>query len=477
MSLIDLDTPGSGGGMPLGACLLANDLPFSGDAAKILQMRIDGKSWKEIGEEFGKSPSGARKLFTDLTGITDYKIKGMELKKLASSDLDALKVPKMKKPKPKAGESELEAIAKAPKITIDDFTVSKPWEGYGSLLEDIPSVGTKTAAQRYNEVIDLANQGKGYLAISQATGLDIAMVDRIVWQDLLMKYDGNIWKAWQAKKTSQEGIKAVTDAVMKARAKGATIEEISKISGIPEDVLKKILGGDWKPSPFAAPLPGQPGYKPPKPKPHENPTGTPTKPPLGAGQPPPPGQKVTSPYFGGEEFPMLDIEAMRAMNPALTSEELAALKRYTGSYYTSVNSYLRTGQPSSAAGTVRAIDRAMAKSRTTAPMTVTRGMNLNGFNMGWIDDLNALKNTVIRDPGYMSTSNHINGVFHNAVRLEIECPPGTKGIYVQPFSSNSHEMEFLMDRNQPLKVLSVQKLPPPNLPGGAQWLVKARVIV
>lgn len=478
MTLIDNAINPGPPGATLGACLLANDLPFQGQAAKILQMRIDGRSWKEIGDEFGKSPSGARKLFTDLTGIKDYKVKGAELKKLVNTDLDSLKVAKPKVPK-KA--QTVDDIVEQSKIGPDDFKVSLDQldDDLSGLIADIKSKlpSDKNATKVYNEVIDRASKGEGYLSISKNTGLSIADVDRIVWQDLLYKNNGNVWKAWQAKKTSQEGIKAVTEKVMQARANGATLAEISNASGIPKDVLEKILKGDWKPSPFASPLPGAPGFKPPG-KPHPNPTGTPTKPPLGAGQPPPPGGYITDPIYGSSQYPMLDSVAMNAMNPAtLTAAEREAIRRYSGSYYTSVNSYLRTGQPSSAASTVRALDSAMAKARTVKPMTVTRGMNQNGFNLGFIDDMKSLKGSTMRDPGFMSTSNAREGVFHNTVRLEIECPPGTRGIYIKGMSSHSHENEFLMDRNQSMIITEVIQLPPPRLPGNPGWLVKARVLV
>jgi hypothetical protein len=101
---------------------------------------------------------------------------------------------------------------------------------------------------------------------------------------------------------------------------------------------------------------------------------------------------------------------------------------------------------------------------------------MSGFNLGNIADPTKLKGTIMKDPGFLSTSNHINGVFQNAVRLEIQCPVGTKGIYVQNISSHKSELEFIMQRGQTLRIMEVIKLPPPNLPGGAQWLVKAKVV-
>lgn len=85
----------------LGACLLANDVPLSGQALDIFNKRVQGRSWADIAKDYDlKSPSSARKLFTNLTGITDYKIKGDDLLQLAKGGIpDNLKAPKVKKPK------------------------------------------------------------------------------------------------------------------------------------------------------------------------------------------------------------------------------------------------------------------------------------------------------------------------------------------------------------------------------------------
>jgi len=68
----------------LGSCLVSNDIPFEGLAKDIIERRIQGQSWKQIADDFNLgSPGTARKMFTKLTGITDYKIKGNDLLKLA----------------------------------------------------------------------------------------------------------------------------------------------------------------------------------------------------------------------------------------------------------------------------------------------------------------------------------------------------------------------------------------------------------
>jgi hypothetical protein len=472
-------------GQPLGACLIANDLPFTGDANKILKMRVDGKSWKEIGDEFGKSPSGARKLFTDLTGIKDYKVKGSELKKLVNSDLDSLKVAKPKKPKPQS----VQDIKNTPKVTPDDFKYPN-MNQYGSIdSEDLidnlelwaKNMPNESVYDIWDTVRDMQKSNATYTQIANKTGMTLAQVDQVVWRQLLIDHNGNIYKAWAMKQTSQEGIKAVTEMVMKARAKGATVAEISEMSGMYSGAIESILKGTWKPSPFANPLAGEVGYgikgAAPKYNPHPEPTGTSTKPKLGTGQPPPPGQVVQSPYFGTDDFPMLDIQAMDAMNPKFTAAERSAIRSYTGSGYDQINRALRSGfVPSHLKNTIDALTSAIAKSGITTPVTVTRGMSMSGFNLGNIADPTKLKGTIMKDPGFLSTSNHINGVFQNAVRLEIQCPVGTKGIYVQNISSHKSELEFIMQRGQTLRIMEVIKLPPPNLPGGAQWLVKAKVV-
>lgn len=111
----------------LGACLISNDLQLSGQALDIFNRRVKGESWANIAKEYNlNSPNAARKLFTKLTGITDYKIKGDDLIQLAKGGIpDELKAPKIKTKKaPQPSAEKVVSAAtdvKPPNSMLDEW--------------------------------------------------------------------------------------------------------------------------------------------------------------------------------------------------------------------------------------------------------------------------------------------------------------------------------------------------------------------
>ncbi len=98
--------------MGVGKCSFSNGDKENG--LKVLQRRIDGKSWGEIKTEFGISSAQARAAFKKAGKITDYKAKGKALKGLLDqSVLDDLA---------SAGTSTAQAAVKA----IDNVLKSNP---------------------------------------------------------------------------------------------------------------------------------------------------------------------------------------------------------------------------------------------------------------------------------------------------------------------------------------------------------------
>lgn len=413
----------------MGACLIANDVPFEGFAKDLFDRRVQGKSWKEISDEFELgSPGKARKLFTKHTGITDYQIKGEDLLKLAKGGLDpSLLAPKVKK---------LKMIEQK----ISDKIV----------------VPQKLMIDGEEKVIQLWHDGVGqYTKLAQESGLTLEQVDQVVWREALKAADGDVFKAHQIKTTSQEGIKALRKHVFELRSNGYTVAQIVDHAGIPQDIVEQILGGTFKPSPFMDVLPKHPEFKPV----------------IGRGTRP-----VSR--FGSNDFPLLTDEEMQALYDPEVSKQ--AIQHYTGSGYSSINDGLRNGGLGpSLTDRVGQIDKTMKT--VTSPMTVTRGMGIDGFGLGFIGDgstqavTDALVGTIFEDPAFLSTSIAPGGVFHrtNGVRLEIEVPPGAKGVYVQRISNHKSEYEFIMARNTKMMVTSVQESPG-NI---ERFLVKARVIV
>jgi hypothetical protein len=422
----------------LGACLLGNDIPFTGLAKDIFNARVNGKSWKEIGDEFDLgSPSAARKQFTKLTGITDYKVKGQELLNLAKGGLD----PKLTAPKVK-------------KFKMTDANTGKAASG----IADIPK---KLMVDGEETVIKLWHDGVGqYTKLAQQSGLTLEQVDKIVWREAMNAANGDVWKAHLIKNTSQEGIKAVHQLVYDLRSNGYSVAQISSHAGIPEGTVKQILHGEWKPSPFMNVLPKHPAYNPP----------------IGG------GARPQSP-FGSKDFPLLtDAEMRQLYSGQLSTEVRSAVQGYTGSGYSTINGQLRGTYPASPSVTARIARMDQAMQVVTTPMTVTRGMSMDGFQMGYIGDgsaesiRNALEGVIFSDPGFLSTSIAPNGVFTQAVRLEIEVPPGAMGYYAQQISHHKSEYEYIMARDTNILITSVEEVPLAS-GYGTRWIVRGRVVV
>jgi hypothetical protein len=214
--------------MGVGACTLSNTPNGVGDA--MIQRRIEGKSWAEIAEEFGlPNPGAARSKFTKLTGITDYKIKGKELKKLVDSNmLDSIKGASAKVAK-KAVKQVDEAVKVSNAFDLPPTGPASPGPSQALLREaqkaqdDLKAAIAKIHA---DSVIDAKNHiddlygvlgGKvediwaeyqngvvGYLKLSNKYGVKMSDVDDIIWNNLV-KQERDIWKAYIEKPTSETG--------------------------------------------------------------------------------------------------------------------------------------------------------------------------------------------------------------------------------------------------------------------------------
>jgi len=122
----------------LGSCLLANDIPFEGLAKEIVERRVQGQSWKQIGEELNiGSPGAARAKFTKLTGIKDYKVKGQELLKLVKEGPGIPEAPTI--PKTPSKSAAQKAATEAKKVDVPKV-VQEDWRLFGqkqiNLIDD-----------------------------------------------------------------------------------------------------------------------------------------------------------------------------------------------------------------------------------------------------------------------------------------------------------------------------------------------------
>lgn len=426
----------------VGACLLANDNPFTGQAGDIFQRRINGESWASIAKAYDLgSPSAARNLFKKLTGISDFKIKGKDLIDLAEAGVP--NPPKVIKPK-KLGDP-------------------KPQDDMAKLgIVDIPE--TPLSKAMHIEVIQLHEKGFGYGKISGSTGMSIGNIDAAVWKSSLQKHNGNVWKAYLEKPQSEIGLKNLKNSIFNARKQGLEIDEIVKHMGVDKDVVNKILKGTYKP-----PGPGAGGF----PKPSFPTVANPKSPPKTSNSPttaqPP---KKLEPNFN--DFPKATEELLDKIHSPhqLPPVTRVAVERYTGSTYHEINGALRGNiEPTTRVKTlISGMDKAMTSLKQN--VSLTRGMNVEGLQMGNISgkQILGLKGKVVSDPGYLSTST--KPIFGGGgIRMNLEVPAGAKGVWAKPLSLHKHESEFILDRSTKIMITDVQEN------GPMSWTLIGRVIV
>lgn len=136
----------------------------------------------------------------------------------------------------------------------------------------------------------------------------------------------------------------------------------------------------------------------------------------------------------------------------LTSEEKAGISLYTGSYYNALNSGFRKGIfESHQLNTIHGIDSALAKAMPIKePTLLYRKVGSEAKDLGKLK-----AGDVYVERGYVSTSIS-KGVWSGTYKMNILCPPGAKGAYIQSISGHKAEKEFLMPRDTMFKVHRVR---------------------
>lgn len=465
--------------MSLGACLVSNEPAGLKDL--LIQARIDGKSWQQIADEFNfGSPSGARNAFKKITGITDFKIKGKELKAILDNGMvDDLKkaVPKKPKVQPikEAAEEVAPATAEAVKAA-DTFVSSTPGVSPGSLADKImqqklpgksylaDSNSTSTFSLHWNESIRLKagkavndlpinsqtltniitdlKSGTYYQTIVNKYGVTFADVDTINWylkmHDLSLSAQ-NIWLAYTQKVTSQTGLDAVKDMVWAMRKLGADVGDIATATGVPKNVVELIVKNEWK-----LPAPGSSTYVG-----FTSPSYTPSS---------QYSYQQTSSQLIGESNSFKDMTKGQAdawvdmLGKDLTPAQFQQLQAYTGSWYSTVNTTLRNGNyvDSDMARRIGHVDDAMAP--IPYNVTLRRGVGSNTFPGGVPSVGDAFT-----DAGYMSTSYGGSAGFSGRpYTLVIDAPAGTMARPLHQLSSFKSEREILLARGTKFVVTGVR---------------------
>lgn len=155
---------------------------------------------------------------------------------------------------------------------------------------------------------------------------------------------------------------------------------------------------------------------------------------------------------------------------SLSSDEMTANKRYTGSWYVEMNNVYRRGQRSDKQVVKYSEDltSSLRRAETKQPVVLRRGVNesdlafMLGFNGDtskmWanVDDINK-GGYAAEDKGFLSTSPIPDGGFSKAVELRIFTPAGTHAAYVDSISSHKGEKETILNSGSMYKVLKIEK--------------------
>ena len=426
-------------------------------ADALIQRRVEGKSWKEIADEFGyKSPQAVRTAFTKLTGLTDYKIKGPAIKTMFEQKKAGLlpDVPKIPKAAKKTAQAADKLVSETTKAPVEIPTSATP----ESKIEQITHKSHAPKSQfgdpdTYDKIVNMANASYKYGDIkSKFPTLSFDEIDGIVWNDLLQKHDGDIWKAFKSKPTSERGFNAVKKMIGDLRAMGCSAKEVSILSKVDQATVDAILKNRWKPMPpgtmFYTP-PSLPAVAKPSPGPLEVKGGPSFSVPT-----PPPG-------LGEYRYPTkkeMDDWIMSLGND-LNYGELDALRMYTGSGYRKINGVLR-GQirgsysiSQSVEDEVRSLSKKIDNTFRPAPQDMRLGRKTGANALGGRSP-SSLVGQVIQDPGYLSTS-IMESMWSGDIQFIIDVPKGAPIRWVDNISMNKGELEVLLPRNAKLKVKRV----------------------
>lgn len=456
----------------VGACTLSNSPDGMGDS--MIQDRIKGLSWKEIADKYQLgSPGAARTKFQKLTGITDFKIKGQDLKALVDNNLlDQLKGAVEKKAKKavaevddalKVAQAEAQAGEQGVQAVSKSFAEVMHQEAYEGALDSLTAKLDHYGESLIDSVTNMLDGGKGYMHIKSLTNLDFKQIDDIAWDHILIKNKGNVWDAYLEKPTSENGFNAVKGAWHDLKSKGLSDSEVMKALDMDDfykEVGDMINDGTWK-------MPSM-GSKTPiisKPK-----VSTPTYSGYSNPPPAPPQQNVvhyTDPKAASGGFqPRAETEYIdwtTKLGKDMTAEQLQAVQAYTGSAYHGINTGLRGG--SATGGYVSHIDQVFKE--IPFDTRVYRHVGSEAFK----GDLKALGGKVYTDPGYLSTAIKDGGFgASRPVKMVIDVPKGTKARYVDVISLNKGEKEMILPRGTKMLVTKIEQK------AGGQWIIHLTVM-
>lgn len=157
-------------------------------------------------------------------------------------------------------------------------------------------------------------------------------------------------------------------------------------------------------------------------------------------------------------------------NNELSEKEREGIRKYTGSNYVEMNSALRNNryETSYEKKTIDDCTAGLEKWRIAEDVVTYRGMGGASSFSAWtgidVNDLSkksvqdALIGTRLTEKGFMSTGVSTGSAW-SGIRLKVYIPAGSKGMYVDPISKNSGEMELLLQRNSTFEVKEIDSDP------------------
>ena len=153
------------------------------------------------------------------------------------------------------------------------------------------------------------------------------------------------------------------------------------------------------------------------------------------------------------------VESGNQWAEQLTTTQRSALRDYTDTSYSNINSSLR-GKSRFSAGNVEkatAIHQALSKATIPCACTVYRGAS--NAALGYLQNLSddELVGHVIRDGGFLSTTLQPDSPFMGNVQFEISVPAGAHGAYIGSLSCFPDEDEVLFDAQQHLTITGVRR--------------------
>ena len=143
----------------------------------------------------------------------------------------------------------------------------------------------------------------------------------------------------------------------------------------------------------------------------------------------------------------------------LTDEERTAIRKYTSSYYTPMNEWLRKQRPSKSFSanelktlkeTIKACETGLAKGILRDDVLFHRQVRLD-----MLEVYSKARHGIFIDEGFVSTT-PVKGSFTGTVDVEIKILAGTEiGAWIAPLSRYVEEYEFLLNRGSKFLIESI----------------------